>query len=58
MPQGFFGLLPGRLTFVVKSNGRIHSIHGNQIRLRTHVEQAREAAESLSNAVPVLVEQR
>ncbi|MCA8972728.1 MAG: peroxiredoxin [Planctomycetes bacterium] len=54
VPRSLFGLLPGRLTFVIAVDGRIRAIVGHQLRLHTHVRRAREAVESVARATPQL----
>lgn len=55
VPRSFFGMLPGRLTFVIARDGRIHSIHGHQLRMRVHVDAVHRAVRALTSHQPALV---
>lgn len=54
VPRIFFGLVPGRLTFLIGGDGRIHDIVGHQFRLAAHVRKTREAVERLVAVAPQL----
>jgi len=43
VPRSLFGLLPGRVTFVIGKDRVIRQVFSSQFRLKRHVERAREA---------------
>jgi len=45
--KGLFGLLPGRVTFVIDRDGVVRDSFSSQLRVKTHVERARDLVKSL-----------
>ena len=42
VPGGFFGLVPGRVTYVVDKNGVVQKIFNSQLQVTKHVSEALE----------------
>jgi peroxiredoxin Q/BCP len=40
VPAGFFGLVPGRVTFVCDRNGTVQYVFNSQMNVRKHVKEA------------------
>lgn len=47
VPSNFFGLLPGRVTYVVDRSGKIVHIFNSQFRAEEHIEQAKNILKQL-----------
>ncbi|WP_207784707.1 peroxiredoxin [Marinifilum breve] len=47
VPTNFFGLLPGRVTYVVDRSGKIVHIFNSQFRAEEHIEQAKNILKQL-----------
>lgn len=45
-----FGLIPGRVTFVVDSNGVVHHVFDSQTRAEAHITESLEAIRNLNNS--------
>ena len=48
VPRSFFGLLPGRTTYIIDKKGIIRYIFNSQIDIRKHVETAIEVLKNIS----------
>jgi peroxiredoxin Q/BCP len=40
VPGSLFGLLPGRVTYIIDLNGKIRGIHNSQLNPVSHIEEA------------------
>lgn len=40
VPEKFFGMLPGRVTYVLDKNGKIHYVFNSQLNVKKHIEKA------------------
>jgi peroxiredoxin Q/BCP len=47
VPTNFFGLLPGRVTYIVDKSGKIVHIFNSQFRTEEHIEQAKNILKQL-----------
>ncbi|NOU60062.1 peroxiredoxin [Marinifilum sp. JC070] len=47
VPTNFFGLLPGRVTYIVDKSGKIVHIFNSQFRAEEHIEQAKNILKQL-----------
>jgi peroxiredoxin Q/BCP len=47
--KGLFGLLPGRVTFVIDRDGVVRDAFSSQLRVKTHVERALNLVKTLEN---------
>jgi thioredoxin-dependent peroxiredoxin len=54
VPSDLFGLLPGRVTFIVDKNGKVVYLFDSQTETQRHVDEALKICLSLKQAVPVL----
>ncbi|MFA9392339.1 MAG: peroxiredoxin [Prolixibacteraceae bacterium] len=48
VPTSFFGLLPGRVTYVIDENGIVQSIFNSQLFATKHISEALKLVEKLS----------
>ncbi len=50
VPSDMFGLLPGRVTYMIDDKGEVKDILKSQMNIQKHMEQAKSFAESFSRA--------
>lgn len=47
VPTNFFGLLPGRVTYIIDKNGKIADIFNSQTQVKQHIENALDILKKL-----------
>ena len=50
VPNNLFGLLAGRVTYVIDMNGIVNSIHNSHLNPTGHIDAAKKAIQNLSKA--------
>jgi len=48
VPGNLFGLVPGRVTYIVDKKGIVRSVHNSQMNPESHIQMAKKAVEALS----------
>jgi peroxiredoxin Q/BCP len=50
VPGNLFGLIPGRVTYIVDKKGIVQSVHNSQVNPESHIRMAKEAIKSLATS--------
>jgi len=50
VPGNLFGLVPGRVTYIIDKKGIVRSIHNSQMNPEGHIMAAKQAVETLSKS--------
>lgn len=51
VPANLFGLIPGRVTYIIDKKGIVRSIHNSQTNAEGHIEAAKQAIQTLAKSV-------
>lgn len=51
VPPSLFGLIPGRVTYIIDKKGVVRSIHNSQGNAEGHIETAKQAIQTLAKSV-------